>query len=1137
MKRGTRVGQAYVALTVDGSGINEDIRDSVNESEDELGDSGERGGGRWRDRFSREAFGKKWDDIRERAGGKLRESLGEAGDDAAKDFTKKFGNNIDGDILERIGDRLGANFAGHMLDALNHAFGDADTNHLGALFEKLMTEAETAGTRGGRSVSGNKGLGDRLFGGTYRNNAINLLAKSLAGLTNLTESAVNGITGLFKSVAEGAAEGEQGATFMEKLSAGASELAASGPAAAAAIVAVGVAMTFLVSIANALLAIVVALAATITSALVGALAVGAAGLTAVAAAAGLGVLAFMSMTDAQKHLLSEGFKPLHEEAIGLGQVMLHDLIPAFDTWSRNLQIALAYAKPLADVMGGALAEAGSVFSASLSGPGVQLFITSLSTVLLPLLFNLSAAMGGFLNGTLALFAAVLPMVLRFSIYLNKVATSFSAWATSAKGQNAITDFVNRALDSLNSLWNFIKAIGGLIAAVLFSPSGQQTGNNIFDRMTKAVQRFTNYLQQDDRLDKWFKQGEEFAIALGNAIKLIGKILQSLNQSGVIDGISRLVDIAVSSYDAFKKLPRVIEDLVFPLQGVSDLIGYIGDGISGLSNLMDELTGKSVNVLELIRQTIADATNQSALDTLLNPGGAYTQPDATAPTTTATATATPTLQDLMDQLQHSGADALAQTNLPPKGQLSDAQLAQYQALADSLIKNGPTVVQQIKQALANIGKTITKVVSDANASLAAGLETAAQSLDAGEVASSLQGLIDSQTSTLQSTIQKLKSNGAALVTAAQDSLNAAAQNLASATTQKEANAALAAIAKAEKQLKKARKAQAQINVEAQALQDSINAGTKIVKAQEVFTQANADLLANGFAAVNATLADYADARAQVAKKLEDANTALDAAISLRDTYKQSISSAVESFAALTTAQAQTINGVAQALTSNDITTNLQTKLDQIKTFQANLNTLLARGLSQNAYKQLLDAGVEQGGAYAAALVGGGSGAVQSVNSLTQQISDTAAALGLQASNRLYQAGVDAAQGLVDGLTSLSAELDSAATKLGESIAAALKDALGIHSPSTVMFDAMYTGVGDGLVGGLDATHSKVGHAVGRLSDKIAVSPEVAAWAASQGRSPVSGNQDPRFRDLIVNTPTEDPEAVAYEVLNEVTGRLP
>jgi uncharacterized membrane-anchored protein len=180
-------------------------------------------------------------------------------------------------------------------------------------------------------------------------------------------------------------------------------------------------------------------------------------------------------------------------------------------------------------------------------------------------------------------------------------------------------------------------------------------------------------------------------------------------------------------------------------------------------------------------------------------------------------------------------------------------------------------------------------------------------------------------------------------------------------------------------------------------------------------------------------------------------------------------------------------------------------------------------------------VEQGSTFADALLAGGNGAIQQTNSLVSQINGIADSLGSETSSRLYQAGVDAAQGLVDGLTSLSAQLDSAAYKLGTSIALAVKRALGIASPSRVLRDMMGD-VGDGAVLGLQDQQVKVGTAASALASQIAVNPS-GTYSSTQGAG-VSGNDRPGFvwsGDIV--TPTDDPHAVANEVLNELVGRLP
>jgi hypothetical protein len=357
------------------------------------------------------------------------------------------------------------------------------------------------------------------------------------------------------------------------------------------------------------------------------------------------------------------------------------------------------------------------------------------------------------------------------------------------------------------------------------------------------------------------------------------------------------------------------------------------------------------------------------------------------------------------------------------------------------------------------------------------------------------------------------------------LNSAASELASATDKKSAKRAL----------KEVKAIQATLKLAEQNIARAAAAG-KIIAAQSVLSEARIQALVFGIATHNATLAEFAEARSRVALKIEDANQKLADAIALRDDYMQSVRDGINAFGALTTAQAQVIDGIEQALTASDITTNLQDRLTKIQKFQDNLRILLSQGLSQEAYKQIIDAGVEGGSAFAQALVTGGIGSVQQVNALTAQISGIADSLGLETSSRLYQAGVDAAQGLVDGLLSLSAQLDAAAVKLGTAIADAVKKALGIASPSRVMIEQMEQ-VGNGLVIGLSRQREKVGAAATELGSYVRVGSgsKTVTDGTTSGQWD-DGSKDARFRDLVVLTPTENPKAVAKEVLNEVTGRL-
>lgn len=1147
MRRGTRVGQAYVALAVDGSGVNEEIVHSVDEAGPGVEKAGDEHGQRYGDHFSDGFFSR------------LRDRLRNRGEDGALGFGNragssegaKIGDRLAKSLLEKI-DNLGPETSARLRSmlvevertsqaaerALTRVENDngksptrlANLTHAARTAENAATRMERAWraalqaeglldaavsrNRGGsrKNNNGLTGLDEKLLGMNFRNNFLNVIPKIMGGVVRAFDFAGSAV----KRFTDNMGKAEEGASLLQKISAGfgtqgaegagmfskaLSSIAASGPGAAVAVIAVAVGASLLVSVLNALLAIVVALVSTIASALVGALAVGAGAFAALGAAAGLTVLAFMSMDNAQKKMLATSFRPLHQEAIGLGQTMLRDLTPAFATWSRNLQVALALATPLANVMGGALARAGDMLSASLSGPGVRMLIAALTVTLPGIVTHLSGAIGGFINGLSAMFGALMPYVLQFAVYLERVAASFAKWATSAQGQNAIVDFVSRALASLQSLWNFLGALGGLLAAIFFSPEAQGAGNNIFDSMAAALRRFTAYIQKDNRMQKWFAEGVVFAQALGQTIVTITQALQTLNQSGVIDGIASLASIGATAYSWFSRLPGVVKDLIWPLKGVADLIGFIGSA-------MGKGGGSKPGVIGT--QSQIDSFNSTLLGPIASTGGASSSNNSAAQIKAQIDAMLANINSTTSSLQSSGATALSNTYQNAGGYLPNPKKPgkpkyknPYVKWANSLIKQGPSISAQVKNAMLSMNK-----------SAANGIAQAAKSTSAADVQSSMDSLMNS-----------LTTGGAEGVNSAQSALNSAAQSLASATTKGAAKKALKGVKAAQRDLKAALDNQKRLN----------NAAN-ILNAQKVVNESNISQLLQGILTSNATLADYAEARARVADMLNEANQKLTAAIALRDDYAKQVSESIKNFGSLLTAQAQTIDGVEQALTANDVTSNLQDKLNQMKHFQEDLRLLLAQGLSNDAYKQIVDAGVEQGTTFADALLSGGNAAIQNTNDLVNQINGIADSLGGETSSRLYQAGVDAAQGLVDGLTSLSAQLDSAAYQLGTSIANAVKAALGIASPSRVLRNMM-TYVGDGIALGLDDQTVKVGTAATALSKQIAVTPPATYSSSAAAAAGVSGNGKPAAQvDLTIVTPTDDPHAVANEVINEVVGRL-
>lgn len=1017
---------------------------------------------------------------------------------------------------------------GRMLDQaykMNEAFNRkrdkmlADAYRMNKLFDEGKLDAQgyrkpSVGRDRDRDVDLGTRVG-RLFGAGSRNNALNLLGRTIGNTINLTTKLGKAATSMTQNFAKGFKSVGDNASFAQKIMAGFGKqglnisgvfgsMAKAGPAAAVAIGVVLVVLSTLASVISALIALMTAMISTIVSGLVGAMAVLGGAILAVVAAGGLLTAAFMSMTDAQKTALKEAFLPLRAEMVGIGQIMMREMVPAFGTWSKNLQQALGLAIPVAQAMGKAFADAGSIITKSFSGPGFQAFATSLSQWLPSIVTNLSTAFGNFMNGLLGMFAAIMPYVNQFAVYLSNVTERFSKWANSASGRNTISDWVGRALESLKSLWNFTREFFGFLGDLLFSSEAQNAGNTIFDSLARSFRGFRDNIEKakkDGSLARWFEEALEFGRDLKAFLIGLKDVFKSLVQSETLKNFGEFLKILGDLLSVLADAIHLTADVTSGVKNLGKTL--VGGAISGGVKIVGDLTGGFFGLRKEMKKTGDEANDVTAdMFGLQNALGGYLAMlgkgiAGSAAGAAAGASFGPKPPSIPDVIR-DGEEAIRNTTTGSKKDWKNP----YAAWARSLIKDGFTTAQQIRQIMRDMAAEVTR-----------GMREFGRSTSGAETKSGLQDL----GKTLREQAKQVRN-------IAQGAVNDAARALASATGPKEAQRALRALRRAQADFRKALKDQ-----------DRLNRAAKLVTSQSTIRSTAVVDLVKGLRVQNATLAEIARARELLALRMETAQQNLEDAIQIRDSFRSSVESGIKAYGSLVSATAQTINGIEQSLTATDVISNLEDRLAKIRRFQEVLRTLVANGLSDSAYKQLVEAGVDGGSATAEALLAGGAGAIQTVNELTKNIDNAAKEFGDTATTRLYQAGVDAAQGLLDGLKSLDAQLESQAVKLGSTIANTVKRVLGIKSPSRVMMDLMGS-VGDGMVVGLNNQQGKVTDAASSLASRVAVSPEVAAHAARQS-TPVSGNAAPGvvWNGNIV-TPTEDPHAVSMEVLNELTGRL-
>ncbi len=280
----------------------------------------------------------------------------------------------------------------------------------------------------------------------------------------------------------------------------------------------------------------------------------------------------------------------------------------------------------------------------------------------------------------------------------------------------------------------------------------------------------------------------------------------------------------------------------------------------------------------------------------------------------------------------------------------------------------------------------------------------------------------------------------------------------------ATAALAIYVKKQKEL------QAELKATADAAGTANTALGGVIPLTFVFTQAQAKLTGASNAEARARLAG-ADAMQKyfdnmnktttatgtaTQKTIEFAQAVKDGITAALDTAKTNLDSAKQAFA---TFADTVILGVKAGLSFADaykliddngktFMENLKEQVDGIKKYAANLQTLLTRGLSQDALKYVLEAGGEAGAAIAAQLVAGTTEQItgpNGINALVESANQAANAVGLQAANNWYAAGVTQAQNIVNGLDQqlalltpqLMKRMDLIASKLARTVDIAVR----------------------------------------------------------------------------------------------------
>lgn len=172
----------------------------------------------------------------------------------------------------------------------------------------------------------------------------------------------------------------------------------------------------------------------------------------------------------------------------------------------------------------------------------------------------------------------------------------------------------------------------------------------------------------------------------------------------------------------------------------------------------------------------------------------------------------------------------------------------------------------------------------------------------------------------------------------------------------------------------------------------------------------------------------------------------------------------------------------------IQNQLRAAIAQSNAFASALKTLKNLGLNATSLSQLAQAGpaaLEQANAIVMSGAAGITGA-GGINDLQKQLDANANTIINTTADSYYKAGQSVATGFLDGLKSQQKAMEDAMDAMGQRAAAAIKKALGIHSPSKVMH-GIGGYVAEGLADGMLAGQKKVQNSSMALANSTVFGP--------------------------------------------------
>lgn len=314
-------------------------------------------------------------------------------------------------------------------------------------------------------------------------------------------------------------------------------------------------------------------------------------------------------------------------------------------------------------------------------------------------------------------------------------------------------------------------------------------------------------------------------------------------------------------------------------------------------------------------------------------------------------------------------------------------------------------------------------------------------------------------------------------------------------------------------------------------------TKIADEKDLLAQATKGLANQNEAYVKAMTAKatdqinvLADYREQLKEQLKAAQNDLNDAMKVRDNYRNGIRDSINGLFDINKVNSK------GSTTSKSMIDSITKQIESVKSFRATIAELTKLGLDDKSIKDLTDKFASSGSSAAAdAILKGGPDAIKELASLRAELDKQAEALGTSVSGTLYQAGVDAAAGIVKGLESQIDVIEGMMTKIADALVVAIKDRLGIKSPSRVLA-AIGENTAAGFVQGINRRGGEAESSMARMVNPTRIQPATVPSQVDRSSSITNNTRSTVERGAVQVIGTLDAERTAQETVDRMMERL-